>query len=166
MPGKLSFDVLGRIPRGVWVLGLVSLLMDVSSEMIHALLPIYLVTVLGASSAGRRRHRGHRRGDRLDHQDVLRRAVGLAGHDARCSPSSATGWRALTKPLFPLAAERSAGSWPRASSTASARASAARRATRWWPTCRRPRAARRELRPAPVARYGRRVPRAAAGDRR
>ena len=34
---------------GVWVLGFVSMLMDVSSEMIHALLPIYLVTVLGAS---------------------------------------------------------------------------------------------------------------------
>jgi MFS family permease len=38
------------IPVGVWALGLVSMLMDVSSEMIHALLPIYLVTVLGAST--------------------------------------------------------------------------------------------------------------------
>ncbi len=37
------------IPPGVWALGFVSLLMDVSSEMIHALLPIYLVTVLGTS---------------------------------------------------------------------------------------------------------------------
>src|SRR5688572_16583215 len=37
------------IPRGVWALGFVSLLMDVSSEMIHALLPVFLVTVLGAS---------------------------------------------------------------------------------------------------------------------
>ncbi len=37
------------IPRSVWVLGFVSMLMDISSEMIHALLPIYLVTVLGAS---------------------------------------------------------------------------------------------------------------------
>ena len=37
------------IPSGVWVLGFVSMLMDVSSEMIHALLPIYLVSVLGAS---------------------------------------------------------------------------------------------------------------------
>ena len=35
-----------EIPRGVWMLGLVSLFMDVSSEMIHALLPLYLVTVL------------------------------------------------------------------------------------------------------------------------
>jgi len=38
-----------RISRGVWVLGFVSMLMDISSEMIHALLPVYLVTVLGAS---------------------------------------------------------------------------------------------------------------------
>lgn len=39
-----------RVPRGVWVLGFVSLLMDVSSEMIHALLPMFLVTALGASA--------------------------------------------------------------------------------------------------------------------
>jgi len=37
------------IPASVWVLGFVSMLMDVSSEMIHALLPIYLVTAMGAS---------------------------------------------------------------------------------------------------------------------
>jgi MFS family permease len=38
------------IPRGVWVLGFVSLCMDLSSEMVHALLPLYMVTVLGAST--------------------------------------------------------------------------------------------------------------------
>jgi MFS family permease len=38
------------IPRGVWVLGFVSLLMDISSEMIHALLPLYLTVGLGASA--------------------------------------------------------------------------------------------------------------------
>jgi MFS family permease len=38
------------VPAGVWALGFVSMLMDVSSEMIHALLPIYLVTVLGTSA--------------------------------------------------------------------------------------------------------------------
>ncbi len=38
------------IPTGIWVLGLVSMLMDISSEMIHAILPIYLVTVLGTST--------------------------------------------------------------------------------------------------------------------
>jgi MFS family permease len=45
LPKKLS-----AIPGGVWALGFVSLLMDVSSEMIHALLPIYLVTVLGTTA--------------------------------------------------------------------------------------------------------------------
>lgn len=39
-----------QIPRTVWVLGLVSLLMDVSSEMIQTLLPLYLVVGLGASA--------------------------------------------------------------------------------------------------------------------
>jgi hypothetical protein len=38
-----------NIPRSIWALGFVSMFMDISSEMIHALLPIYLVTVLGAS---------------------------------------------------------------------------------------------------------------------
>ena len=41
---------LKQIPAGVWVLGFVSMLMDISSEMIHALLPIYMVTVLGTST--------------------------------------------------------------------------------------------------------------------
>src|SRR6476646_4561428 len=40
---------LTRIPAGVWTLGFASMLMDISSEMIHALLPVYLVTVIGAS---------------------------------------------------------------------------------------------------------------------
>jgi MFS family permease len=39
-----------KIPRGVWILGFVSLFMDVSSEMIHALLPLYLVGALGVSA--------------------------------------------------------------------------------------------------------------------
>lgn len=39
-----------QIPRGVWALGAVSLLMDVSSEMVHSLLPVFLVTVVGAST--------------------------------------------------------------------------------------------------------------------
>ncbi len=49
-----KFATLRAIPAGVWTLGLVSLLMDLSSEMIHALLPLYL-------------------GDRLDDPDLLRR---------------------------------------------------------------------------------------------
>lgn len=39
-----------RIPAGVWVLGFVSMLMDISSEMIHSLLPLFMVTALGASA--------------------------------------------------------------------------------------------------------------------
>ena len=38
------------IPAGVWVLGFVSMLMDISSEMIHSLLPLFMVGVLGASA--------------------------------------------------------------------------------------------------------------------
>ena len=39
-----------RLPRQIWILGFVSLLMDISSEMIHALLPVFLVVTLGAST--------------------------------------------------------------------------------------------------------------------
>jgi MFS family permease len=38
------------IPRGVWVLGLVSMCMDLSSELIHSLLPLYMAVGLGAST--------------------------------------------------------------------------------------------------------------------
>lgn len=47
---RLDAATLRAIPPGIWALGFVSMLMDISSEMIHALLPIYLVTVLGASA--------------------------------------------------------------------------------------------------------------------
>src|SRR6185295_2885629 len=49
-PHRSSIFRWREIPGSVWILGLVSMFMDVSSEMIHALLPIYLVTVLGASA--------------------------------------------------------------------------------------------------------------------
>lgn len=42
-------STLRQIPSGIWVLGLVSLLMDISSEMIHSLLPMFMVTTLGTS---------------------------------------------------------------------------------------------------------------------
>lgn len=41
---------LRRIPPGIWVLGFVSMLMDISSEMIHSLLPLFMVGTLGASA--------------------------------------------------------------------------------------------------------------------
>lgn len=38
-----------KMPKAIWVLGFVSLFMDVSSEIVHGLLPVFLVSVLGAS---------------------------------------------------------------------------------------------------------------------
>ena len=38
------------LPKGIWALGIVSLLMDISSEMVHGLLPVFLMSVLGASA--------------------------------------------------------------------------------------------------------------------
>ena len=38
------------LPAGIWALGLVSMLMDISSEMIHALLPLYLTVGLGVTA--------------------------------------------------------------------------------------------------------------------
>ncbi|WP_233144547.1 hypothetical protein [Methyloprofundus sedimenti] len=37
-------------PPTIWALGFVSLFMDLSSELIHSLLPVFLVTTLGASA--------------------------------------------------------------------------------------------------------------------
>ncbi len=45
----MSHNTTFRIPRGVWVLSFVSLLMDISSEIIHSLLPLFMVTTLGIS---------------------------------------------------------------------------------------------------------------------
>ena len=38
-----------KMPRTIWALGFVSLLMDTSSEIVHGLLPVFLVSILGAS---------------------------------------------------------------------------------------------------------------------
>ncbi len=52
--GRVVFEMSEKrkvvIPRTVWVLGFVSLLMDISSEMIHALLPLFMAGTLGASA--------------------------------------------------------------------------------------------------------------------
>ena len=45
----MAGPTLRHIPAGVWALGFVSLLMDISSEMIHSLLPVFLVSTLGTS---------------------------------------------------------------------------------------------------------------------
>lgn len=38
-----------RLPIGIWGLGFVSMFMDISSELVHSLLPIFMATVLGTS---------------------------------------------------------------------------------------------------------------------
>lgn len=45
------FSTLRRIPRPIWILGFVSMLMDISSEIVHSLLPMFLVAGLGAGVA-------------------------------------------------------------------------------------------------------------------
>jgi hypothetical protein len=49
-PMNYAITAWKSVVRSVWALGLVSMFMDISSEMIHALLPINLVTVLGTST--------------------------------------------------------------------------------------------------------------------
>ena len=51
MPPPSILRGLRAVPRGVWAIGFVSMFMDVSSEMIHSLLPVFLVSTLGASVA-------------------------------------------------------------------------------------------------------------------
>jgi MFS family permease len=93
---------LSALPAGVWALGLVSLLMDTSSELIHSLLPIFMTTVLGASlltvgivegiaeaTAAVLKVFSGAISDRLR----KRKALLLLGY----------GLAAVTKPLFPLA---------------------------------------------------------------
>ncbi|KVA01466.1 MFS transporter [Burkholderia ubonensis] len=90
------------IPRTVWALGFVSLLMDLSSELVHALLPVYLVTTMGMSVVALGVLEGAAEATALIVRifsgaisDWLgrRKALLLAGY----------GLAALTKPMFPLA---------------------------------------------------------------
>lgn len=90
------------IPAGIWVLGFVSMLMDVSSEMIHALLPIYLVTVLGASALTV----GVIEGIAEATASITKIFSGaLSDWLGRRKALAALGYglAALTKPIFPLA---------------------------------------------------------------
>ena len=91
-----------RVPSGVVALGFVSLLMDVSSEMIHALLPIFMVTVLGASATGV----GIVEGIAEATASVVKVFSGaLSDRMGRRKPLLLLGYgmAALSKPAFPLA---------------------------------------------------------------
>ena len=91
-----------EIPASVWMLGIVSLLMDVSSEMIHALLPLYLVTVLGTSTLTV----GFIEGIAEATTSVVKIFSGaLSDRLGRRKLLAAAGYglAALSKPIFPLA---------------------------------------------------------------
>jgi len=44
-----ALETLQALPAGIWTLGFVSMFMDISSELVHSLLPLFMATVLGAS---------------------------------------------------------------------------------------------------------------------
>jgi MFS family permease len=90
------------VPRGVVVLGLVSLLMDLSSETIHNLMPLFLVSVLGASALAV----GFIEGIAEGTASIAKLFSGaLSDWLGRRKPLVLLGYglAALSKPLFPLA---------------------------------------------------------------
>lgn len=87
---------------GIWALGLVSMLMDVSSEMIHALLPVYLTVGLGATALAV----GIIEGIAEATAAITKVFSGaLSDRIGRRKELAALGYglAALTKPVFPLA---------------------------------------------------------------
>src|ERR671915_2273145 len=90
------------LPRGVFALGFVSLFMDTSSEMIHSLLPVFLVSVLGASALLVGVIEGIAEGATAA---VKVFAGAVSDRSGRRKPLLFLGYglAALTKPLFPLA---------------------------------------------------------------
>jgi MFS family permease len=91
-----------RLSTTVWALGLTSLFMDISSEMIHSLLPIVLVVGLGTSAA----YLGAIEGVAEATACIVKVFSGaLSDHFGRRKPLALWGYgmAALTKPLFPLA---------------------------------------------------------------
>jgi MFS family permease len=90
------------LPAGVWALGFVSLFMDISSELIHALLPVFVVSTLGAGAAWL----GLIEGVAEATANIVRVFSGaLSDRLGRRKPLALLGYglAALTKPLFPLA---------------------------------------------------------------
>jgi MFS family permease len=90
------------LPAGVWALGFTSLLMDLSSELVHSLLPVYMVTVLGASMVTI----GIIEGIAEATASILKVFSGaLSDFLGRRKLLTVVGYglSALTKPLFPLA---------------------------------------------------------------
>lgn len=91
-----------RIPLTVWMLGIVSLLMDVSSEMINSLLPLYLTMGLGASALAI----GFIEGLSVAIATVTKFLSGaLSDFSGRAKPLAILGYGlgALSRLIFPLA---------------------------------------------------------------
>jgi len=91
-----------QLPRGVIALGFVSMFMDISSEMIHSLLPIYLITVLGVGTLSV----GVIEGIAEATASMTKVFAGaISDWIGRRKPLVLIGYAmaALTKPLFPLA---------------------------------------------------------------
>ena len=91
-----------RVPHTVWALGAVSLLMDLSSELVHSLLPIFMTTVLGASMVAV----GLVEGVAEATASIVKAFSGaLSDRMRRRKPLVVFGYAlaALSKPLFPLA---------------------------------------------------------------
>jgi len=91
-----------KIPRTVWALGAVSLLMDFSSELVHSLLPVLMVTVLGASMLAV----GVVEGIAEATASIVKLFSGtISDRLGRRKPIVVLGYglAALSKPLFPLA---------------------------------------------------------------
>ncbi len=90
------------IPRTVWVLGFVSLLMDMSSEVYHALLPAFLTVTLGLPVVAM----GAIDGVAEATASFAKLAAGrLSDRSRRRKPWIVFGYglAALSKPFFPLA---------------------------------------------------------------
>jgi MFS family permease len=91
-----------RLPRTVWILGIVSLLMDLSSEIYHALLPAFLTVTLGLPVAAM----GALDGIAEATASMAKLVSGrLSDRQQRRKPWILLGYgmAALSKPLFPLA---------------------------------------------------------------
>ena len=123
------------IPRGVWALGFVSMFMDISSEMIHALLPIYLVSVLGMTMTTVGFIEGIAEATAMITK-VFSGALSDWLGKRKLLAAIGYGLAAFTKPVFPLATTISWFVAARLRRSHRQRTSAGRHATRLLPTSR------------------------------